>query len=924
MKSSRLLLAATLALCLTSSVTAVWSSSMSERMSRASKQVEKKDYEGAVASYTEILSENPSAADAYLKRADARLQLKDFDGAMSDYDQAIKVNSNFVESYVKRADLKVRLGDPQSAITDYSEALRLNPKDAVAHTNRAIAYKLNGDFAKAADDCTWALNADPNALDALEERADCKLKANNLDGAIADYKALFKKNKSKASHLNYNMGRALMLKGNKAEAREYFDDAIEYHSKALKNSHKNAEDYMKRGLTYIEMQEPDKAVDDFENAIAIAPDDAIAHYQLGHLRLAMGDNKKAVEQLSASLKIDPKQNPALLDRAAAYVNLGDFALAQKDLDNALITEKGADVLLSRALARLGMGDSSGAAADVQEALNISPKSVDSKKDSLASLVASKENHHDLDVAMSQNLEQLALLEMTSNVAAAESLVKRAIEIQEKSLEKGDPKLAYSLMLLGRVQLKKNDPLKAEALFRSALLSLKHNSDGTQKYAIFNLEDCARLLLQSGSLEKAGAILSDTRMTRAMLGINERPLVGDTSRRAERAIEAFRLKKKNEQELANGKEPEVGSYTRSSSSSSSTSSLTTGGFRTAASSTSAPSSSTAAASPVVASAASSLSAERAQSNSSNNNNNNNNNNKPLRDKWALIVGISNFKDSNINLHYPAKDAKDFADFLVKEKNFAPDHVKLLTDKIATRANILSMLGNKWLPRVAAPDDLVVIYFSGHGSSSSLDVGGVNYLVAHDTDVNDLYSTAIAMQDLTRIIKDRVHSERVMIVLDACHSGAVAPNAKGLARPSNVDIDPIVQGTGQLVISSSSPEQQSWESTRYQGSVFTKHLIDGLRKNGKMTNLGDAYGYLDQAVQNEVLRDRGMLQNPVMKSRWEGRDLVIGVPPASPTKGLNDFDLPDSGKLADESNSAGKAKPHAATKPKAKGSFAKRVK
>ncbi len=912
MKSSRLLLATTLALCLTSSVTAVWSSSMSERMSRASKQVEKKDYEGAVASYTEILSENPSAADAYLKRADARLQLKDFDGAMSDYDQAVKVNSNFVESYVKRADLKVRLGDPQSAISDYSEALRLNPKDAVAHTNRAIAYKLNGDFAKAADDCTWALNADPTALDALEERADCKLKANNLDGAIADYKSLFKKNKSKASHLNYNMGRALMLKGNKAEAREYFDDAIEYHSKALKNSHKNAEDYTKRGLTYIEMQEPDKAVDDFENAIAIAPDDAISHYQLGHLRLSMGENKKAVEQLSASLKIDPKQNPALLDRAAAYANLGDFALAQKDLDNALITDKGADVLLSRALARLGMGDSSGAAADVQEAMNISPKSVESKKDSVASIVASKENHHDSDAAMAQNLEQLALLELASNTAAAESLVKRAIEIQEKSLEKGDPKLAYSLLLLGRVQLKKNDPLKAEALFRAALLSLKHNSDGTQKYAIFNLEDCARLLLQSGNLEKAGAILSDTRMTRAMLGINERPLVGDTSRRAERAIEAFRLKKKNEQELANGKEPESGGYTRSSSSSSSTSSATTGGFRTAASSTSNPAGSISTASQAVASTVSSA-AEHAQGN--------NTNNKPLRDKWALIVGISNFKDSNINLHYPAKDAKDFADFLVKEKNFAPDHVKLLTDRTATRANILSMLGNKWLPRVAAPDDLVVIYFSGHGSSSSLDVGGVNYLVAHDTDVNDLYSTAIAMQDLTRIIKDRVHSNRVMIVLDACHSGAVAPNAKGLARPSNVDIDPIVQGTGQLVISSSSPEQQSWESTRYQGSVFTKHLMDGLRKNGKMTNLGDAYGYLDQAVQNEVLRDRGMMQNPVMKSRWEGRDLVIGVPPASPTRGLNDIDLPDSGKSSDDASSAGKAKLHAATKPKGKGTFAK---
>jgi hypothetical protein len=99
------------------------------------------------------------------------------------------------------------------------------------------------------------------------------------------------------------------------------------------------------------------------------------------------------------------------------------------------------------------------------------------------------------------------------------------------------------------------------------------------------------------------------------------------------------------------------------------------------------------------------------------------NRPVRDKWALIVGISNFQDSKLNLKYPAKDAKDFNDYLLKEGHFAADHVKLLTNEQATRANILSELGDKWLPRVANPDDLVVIYISSHGSASDMDIGGV---------------------------------------------------------------------------------------------------------------------------------------------------------------------------------------------------------
>jgi hypothetical protein len=73
-----------------------------------------------------------------------------------------------------------------------------------------------------------------------------------------------------------------------------------------------------------------------------------------------------------------------------------------------------------------------------------------------------------------------------------------------------------------------------------------------------------------------------------------------------------------------------------------------------------------------------------------------------------------------------------------------------------------------------------------------------------------------------------------------------------------------------------------------------LIEGLRRDGKMTKLGQAFNYLNEEVQREVMRDRGVLQNPVMKSKWEGDDLVIGVPPAKPSKGLSNIELPDQAK------------------------------
>ena len=268
------------------------------------------------------------------------------------------------------------------------------------------------------------------------------------------------------------------------------------------------------------------------------------------------------------------------------------------------------------------------------------------------------------------------------------------------------------------------------------------------------------------------------------------------------------------------------------------------------------------------------------------------NRPIKDKWALVIGISKFADGKINLRFPAKDATDFYNFLTTAGGFKKDHTRLLINEKATRANILATIGDRWLPRLAHPDDLVVVYISSHGSPADMDVGGVNYIVAYDTDTESLYATGIPLQDLMRIIKARVHCDRVVIILDACHSGAASAEAKGLARSANVDASAVVAGTGQLVIASSQPSQVSWESKKYQNSVFTSCLIEALKQNSGRTTLGAAFQNMKDRVEDEVLRDRGQLQTPEMKSHWDGSALCLSTPPTAPREGLGEesvFDL-----------------------------------
>lgn len=289
------------------------------------------------------------------------------------------------------------------------------------------------------------------------------------------------------------------------------------------------------------------------------------------------------------------------------------------------------------------------------------------------------------------------------------------------------------------------------------------------------------------------------------------------------------------------------------------------------------------------------------------------NKPVHDKWAIVVGVSKFANPEIPaLKYASKDARDFYDYLVKEANFAPDHVRLILDEKATRRRILSELDNMFLGRVARPDDMIVLFFSTHGSPSQLDKMGKNFIVAYDTEPTELFATGIEMQSMTRDLKERVDAKRVLLVLDACHSGGVSPHSKGITRVGNFDTDTLAIGNGQMVICSSEPDQQSWESKRYNNGVFTRNLLEGLRSKGQNTTIEDAFGRINELVQDEVRQDYpGNRQSPVLKSKWEGEELILAVKPtsASPIPQSIVFDLEPDSTSAAASSAASAAHPAA---------------
>ena len=294
------------------------------------------------------------------------------------------------------------------------------------------------------------------------------------------------------------------------------------------------------------------------------------------------------------------------------------------------------------------------------------------------------------------------------------------------------------------------------------------------------------------------------------------------------------------------------------------------------------------------------------------------NRAVRDKWAVVVGISNFQDSSLNLQYAAKDARDFRNFLVNEANFESDHVKLLVDSHATRDAVIGTLGNKWLAQRAKADDLVIVYISSHGSTATSEAKDTNFLAAYDTNLNNLILAGIPMQWLTAGVAKLVPSDRIVLILDVCHAGAAVvstttPESSTTAldssymgfqsneqeknlkyrptpsRPADLtkaqqaysrtapefDVSDLIAGKGQILIASSDAKQTSYESKNYKNGVFTYRLIEGLRQRGDQTTLTEACNYMREKVEDEVLHDRGNLQTPIVLQNWRGADLILGT-------------------------------------------------
>ncbi len=133
------------------------------------------------------------------------------------------------------------------------------------------------------------------------------------------------------------------------------------------------EAYIGRGSSLLDLQHYERAIADFDAALTLNPQSAMAFANRGVARKRLGQTQPALDDLNTAVELDPKNAVARLNRGGVYAELKLYDDAIKDLDAAIALQPSNGLFLySRGLIYEERGDLDSAKNDFKAALRLSP------------------------------------------------------------------------------------------------------------------------------------------------------------------------------------------------------------------------------------------------------------------------------------------------------------------------------------------------------------------------------------------------------------------------------------------------------------------------------------------------------------------------------------------------------------------------
>ena len=270
----------------------------------------------------------------------ARYEQQDYSGAVDRLNAAEQLadeEPTLLDStylYFHRGTAYLQLNRQDLAIKDLSRCITRNPKFEAAFTNRAVALYDQGKYAAAKKDADAAILLNPSEAVAYNTR-----------GVIVE-----------------KIG----------ERTPALHSVLEDFNKALELNPRLSWAYNNRGLIYEQLGDLDRAIEDFDRAIAYGSAMALENRAMAEYHA--GEYEKAINDYGALINREPKNPIFYALRGLVHAALGETTAASDDCDHAIsISPNDAHLHDIRGVAHTQLRDFDRAGRDFAAAISLDPK-----------------------------------------------------------------------------------------------------------------------------------------------------------------------------------------------------------------------------------------------------------------------------------------------------------------------------------------------------------------------------------------------------------------------------------------------------------------------------------------------------------------------------------------------------------------------
>lgn len=328
----------------------------------------------ALAAFSETLRLFPQSYAAAMRLAEITSSRKDFKKAIQYCNVALDITDNFIASteasmktlgmaldssrryrqfvtdqaYMHYLKGNIRMNQSRNldAEHEYRRAKILDPNNAnIPVALSALLFNI-GRVEEAKTEVKIALTIDPTHYKGRLQLSSLYQSTGRTDSAIYHLNQLVAVHNSSA-YPNLLLGNIYAEKGEQELAARHYASYIKLDSTSAEVYYRRAviytdlqqwnealadwtksinivpheDTYRNRGLTYFKMNELEKAIDDFDVALQLAPDQPYTKVNRGYSYYLMGKDKKALNDLEEGLKIVPKYYLGHYFKAMVYLSM---------------------------------------------------------------------------------------------------------------------------------------------------------------------------------------------------------------------------------------------------------------------------------------------------------------------------------------------------------------------------------------------------------------------------------------------------------------------------------------------------------------------------------------------------------------------------------------------------------------------------